>query len=95
MWHPCCLFSINRGDAVNYLKVSSSVIVLRVVYPVGMDESGSMEPWLEYSDGKTRAAWFFFLPSERTVAGSPEKHHGFTARRGEGGGVAVLNHFSP
>lgn len=54
MWHPCRLTEISRGDALNYLKVCSSVIVLTVVYPVGMDKSVSVEPQLEYSDGETR-----------------------------------------
>lgn len=47
MWHPCRLTEISRGDALNYLKVCSSVIVLTVVYPVGMDKSVSVEPQLE------------------------------------------------
>lgn len=82
MWHPCRLLRINRGDALNYLKVSSSVIVLRVVYPVGIDKSVSMEPQLEYSDGKKKLMrqGFCFLPLERTMAGSPERHHGIIAR---------------
>lgn len=63
MWHPCLLLRINRGDALNYLKVSSSVIVLRVVYPVGIDKSVSMEPQLEYNDGKKTNAAGFLLPS--------------------------------
>ena len=50
MWHPCCLTEISQGDALNYLKVCSAVIVLTVAYPVGMDKSVSVQPLLEYSD---------------------------------------------
>lgn len=53
MWHPCCLIEISRGDALNYLKVCSAVIVLTVAYPVGMNKSGSVQPLLEYSDEET------------------------------------------
>lgn len=91
MWHPCRLSKISRGDALNYLKVSSSVIVLTAVYPVGMDKSVSMEPRLEYSDGeKLMQQGVCSLPLEGTVAGSPERHRGIKER-----GVAVLNHFLP
>lgn len=72
MWHPCRLLRINRGVALNYLKVSSSVIVLRVVYPVGIDKSVSMEPQLEYSDGKkTNAAGFLLPPSGKDYGRLP------------------------
>lgn len=53
MWHPCRLSEISHGDTLNYLKVSGSVIVLTVVYPVGMDKSVSMESRLEYSYEET------------------------------------------
>lgn len=53
MWHPCCLTEISQGDALNYLKVCSAVIVLTVAYPVGMDKSVSVQPLLEYSDEET------------------------------------------
>lgn len=52
MWHPCRLTEISRGDALNYLKVSSPVIALTVVYPVGMGKSVSVEP----RDGEANAA---------------------------------------
>lgn len=58
MWHPCRLTEISRGDALNYLKVCSSVIVLTVVYPVGMAKSVSIEPQLEYSYEETNASGF-------------------------------------
>lgn len=65
MWHPCRLTEISRGDALNYLKVCRSVIVLTVVYPVGMDKSVSIEPRLEYSDGETNARGCSLPPSGR------------------------------
>lgn len=90
MWHPCRLTEISRGDALNYLKVSCSVIVLTVVYPVGMDKSVSMEPQLEYSDGETNAAGCFCTPPFGGDCGwlSPERHRSIKERR-----VAVLNLF--
>lgn len=56
MWHPWRLFKISHGNALNYLQVSSAVIVLRGVYPVGMDESVSVEPQIQYSNRGASAA---------------------------------------
>lgn len=93
MWHPCRLTEISRGDALNYLKVCSSVIALTVVYPVGMAKSVSIEPQLEYSYEETNASGFLQPSSlEGTVVCSPERHRGIKEKS-----VAVLklNFFLP
>lgn len=56
LWHPCRLSEISHGDAANYLKVSSSVIVLTVLCPVGMGKLVSMEAQLGSSNGEANAA---------------------------------------
>lgn len=82
MWHPCRLTEISRGDALNYLKVCGSVIVLTVVYPVGTDKSVSIEPRMECANEDTNASGFSAaLSLEGTVACSPERHQ----REGSGG----------
>lgn len=71
MWHLCRLSEISHGDALNYLKVSSSVIVLRVVYPVGMDKLVSMEPQLKYSNEDANAVGCLLPPSGRDCGWLP------------------------
>lgn len=56
MWHPCRLFEISRGEALNYLKSFLLCNRIKEVYPVGMGKSASVEPQLEYSHGETNAA---------------------------------------
>lgn len=55
------LTEISRGDALNYLKVWSPVIALTVVYPVGTDKAGSVEPSLP-GVGRSDAAGRSLIP---------------------------------
>lgn len=71
MWHPRRLTEISCGDALNYLKVCKSVIILTVVYPVGMDKSVYTEAGLEYSDSETNAPGCLLHPLGRDFGALP------------------------
>lgn len=75
---------ISRAVALNYLKVSRSVIVLAEGYPVGMDKS-VCTVWRKECGMGVRS-----LPLDRTVAASPERHRGLKEKR-----AVVLNHLLP